>query len=39
MEQSWQSPSEKFPEADVITAEVMSMSQFLLFPFVPIVAK
>jgi|GEM_PF-5898934 len=39
MEQSWQFPNEKFPEADVITAEVMSMLPFLRFQVAPIVVR
>ena len=39
MEQSWQSPNEKLPEADVITAEVMLMLPFLRFQVAPIVVR
>jgi len=39
MEQSWQSPNEKFPEADVTTAEVMLMLPFLRFQDAPIVVR
>jgi hypothetical protein len=39
MEQSWQSPNEKFPEADVITAEVMLTLPFPRFPVAPIVVR
>ena len=39
MEQLWQSLNEKFPEADVITAEVMLMLPFLRFQVAPIVVR